>query len=81
MARGEIRSSTAPPQIRRDSAHNLGAIEHQKLVGPITAGHIFWASTAIGRNVQRCEHALRKLVNARKPDCGAPALSGAQRIC
>ena len=27
----------------------LSAVGHQKLVGPITAGHIFWASTAIGR--------------------------------
>lgn len=44
----------------------LAAVGHQKLVGPITAGHIFWASTAIGRHVRRCENTLRQLVNRQQ---------------
>ena len=30
----------------------LAAIGHRKLVGPLTAGHIFWASASIGRYVK-----------------------------
>jgi MoaA/NifB/PqqE/SkfB family radical SAM enzyme len=40
----------------------LAAVGHQKLAGPITAGHIFWTSAAIGRYVQRVENRLQKLV-------------------
>jgi hypothetical protein len=41
----------------------LAAIGNKKLVGPLTAGHIFWTSNAIGRYVQRGEDALRQLMS------------------
>jgi|SRR5580658_1075178 MoaA/NifB/PqqE/SkfB family radical SAM enzyme len=44
----------------------LASAEHTRLLGPITAGHVFWTSAAIGRRVLRAENALRRLVN-RKP--------------
>ena len=44
----------------------LAAVGHRKLVGPITAGQIFWASAAMGRQVRRGENMLRRLAN-RKP--------------
>ena len=34
----------------------LAAVGHQKLIGPITAGHIFWTSSAIGRYVRRAKN-------------------------
>jgi hypothetical protein len=40
----------------------LAAVGRHKLVGPLTAGHIFWTSNAIGRYVQRGENTLRQLV-------------------
>ena len=40
----------------------LAAVGNRKLVGSLTAGQIFWASTAIGRQVVRAENALRNLV-------------------
>jgi MoaA/NifB/PqqE/SkfB family radical SAM enzyme len=43
----------------------LAAIGHQKLVGPLTAGHIFWTSAAIGRYSKRAEEAIRRMM--RKP--------------
>jgi hypothetical protein len=44
----------------------LAAIGHQKLVGPITAGHIFWTSKAIGRYLQRGENRLRGFANRKQ---------------
>ena len=44
----------------------LAAVGHQKLAGPITAGHIFWTSAAIGRSVQRVENKLQKLANRKQ---------------
>ncbi len=44
----------------------LAAVGHRKLVGPITAGHIFWMSAAIGRQVRRGEDRLQRFAN-RKP--------------
>lgn len=41
----------------------LAAVGHRKLLGPITAGHIFWTSTAIGRYVRLGENMLQNLVN------------------
>jgi hypothetical protein len=41
----------------------LAAVEHQKLIGPITAGHIFWTSSAIGRYVPRAEKILSQPAN------------------
>ena len=40
----------------------LAAAGHRKLVGPLTAGHVFWASAAIGQYAKRCEDALRSIV-------------------
>jgi organic radical activating enzyme len=46
----------------------LAAVGHRKLVGPITAGHIFWTSAAIGRYVRRGEDMLQRLANCRPGD-------------
>jgi MoaA/NifB/PqqE/SkfB family radical SAM enzyme len=48
----------------------LAAVGHRKLVGPITAGHIFWTSAAIGRYVRRGENVLRRLANGKPSDLG-----------
>ena len=40
----------------------LAAVGNHKLVGPVTAGHIFWTSNAIGGYVRRGENTLRRLV-------------------
>jgi hypothetical protein len=63
----------------------LAAVGHQKLVGPITAGHIFWTSSAIGRYVQRAKKMLRNPVNhkrdkSKEPDCGDMAYRGNLKI-
>jgi MoaA/NifB/PqqE/SkfB family radical SAM enzyme len=44
----------------------LAAVGNKKLVGPLTAGHIFWTSTAIGRYVLRGENTLRQVVNRKQ---------------
>jgi len=44
----------------------LAAVGNKKLVGPLTAGHIFWTSTMIGRHVQRGENRLRQLVHRKQ---------------
>jgi sulfatase maturation enzyme AslB (radical SAM superfamily) len=44
----------------------LAAVGNKKLVGPLTAGHIFWTSTAIGRYVQRGENTFRQVVNRKQ---------------
>ena len=41
----------------------LAAVGHQKLIGPITAGHIFWTSLAIGRHVQRADERIQQFLN------------------
>jgi MoaA/NifB/PqqE/SkfB family radical SAM enzyme len=41
----------------------LAAAGHQRLLGPITAGHIFWTSAVVGRHVARGENTLRRLLN------------------
>jgi MoaA/NifB/PqqE/SkfB family radical SAM enzyme len=43
----------------------LAAVGHQKVLGPITAGDIFWTSAAIGRYVHRGETALRQLMSSK----------------
>jgi len=40
----------------------LAAIGHRKLIGPLTAGHIFWASASMGRGVKRLESALLQCI-------------------
>jgi organic radical activating enzyme len=57
----------------------LAAVGHQKLVGPITAGHIFWTSTAIGRYVLRGENTLRRLVNRKQGELGREGYHGNSR--
>jgi MoaA/NifB/PqqE/SkfB family radical SAM enzyme len=51
----------------------LAAVGHQKLVGPLTAGHIFWTSSAIGCFVQRAKKILwdganHMGVKSKRPD-------------
>jgi MoaA/NifB/PqqE/SkfB family radical SAM enzyme len=46
----------------------LAAVEHRKIAGPITVGHVFWASKAIGRQVQRVENKLHSLTNPRSDE-------------
>jgi len=48
----------------------LAAVGHRKLVGPITAGHIFWTSRAIGRYVRRGENMLQNLMNLNPGELG-----------
>ena len=50
----------------------LAALGHHKLVGPITAGHIFWASAAIGRYVRRGENTWQRLANRKQVELGMP---------
>ena len=57
----------------------LAAVEHRKLVGPITVGNIFWASTAIGRYVLRGENILRQLVNRGQDEPGGEGNHGVSR--
>jgi sulfatase maturation enzyme AslB (radical SAM superfamily) len=44
----------------------LAAVGNKKLVGPLTAGHIFWTSAAIGRYVQRGEDTLRQVMSRKQ---------------
>jgi MoaA/NifB/PqqE/SkfB family radical SAM enzyme len=46
----------------------LAAVGNRKLVGPITAGHIFWTSAAIGRYVVRGKNTLRQLVSRKREE-------------
>jgi len=48
----------------------LAAVGHRKLVGPITAGHIFWTSRAIGRYVRRGENTFQHLVSRKRGELG-----------
>jgi MoaA/NifB/PqqE/SkfB family radical SAM enzyme len=57
----------------------LAAVGHQKLVGPITAGHIFWTSTAIGRYVRRGESTLQHLVKRKQGELGKEGYHGVSR--
>jgi sulfatase maturation enzyme AslB (radical SAM superfamily) len=43
----------------------LAAVGNRKLLGPITAGHIFWTSTAIGRQMWSIEDAVRRFTKLR----------------
>jgi hypothetical protein len=45
----------------------LAAIGNHKVAGSVTAGDIFWASTAIGEYVQRGRTSLRRLLLASSP--------------
>ena len=40
----------------------LAAVGHTKIMGPLTAGHVFWASAAIGQVTKRTEEALRTVL-------------------
>lgn len=58
----------------------LAAVGHHKLVGPLTAGHIFWASARIGRFVQVAERRLRNLAGWGAPQQGAHAASAEELL-
>jgi hypothetical protein len=57
----------------------LAAVEHRKLAGPITAGHIFWTSAAIGRHVRRAENVVPQLVSHKHGKLDRPRHSGVAR--
>lgn len=57
----------------------LAAVGHQKLVGPITAGHIFWTSNAIGRYIRKGENTLQHFVNRKQGVSGKEGYHGASR--
>jgi MoaA/NifB/PqqE/SkfB family radical SAM enzyme len=46
----------------------LAAVGNRKLVGPITAGHIFWTSAAIGRHVLLGKNMLRQFVSHKREE-------------
>lgn len=46
----------------------LAAVGHQRLAGPITAGDIFWASHALGRQWRRGEEGLQKLLPRKRSE-------------
>ncbi|MBZ5665787.1 MAG: radical SAM protein [Acidobacteriia bacterium] len=54
----------------------LAAVGNRKIAGALTAGHIFWASKAIGRYVERGETKLRALANR---ESGRAGYQGAAR--
>lgn len=58
----------------------LAAVGRHKLVGPLTAGHIFWASASIGRSVQAAERMLRKVVRRNGRLKGAQASGAADLL-
>jgi len=53
----------------------LAAVGHRKVLGPITAGQIFWKSAAIGRQVQRAETMLRQLAKRNRDREGHQGIS------
>lgn len=57
----------------------LAAVGHRKVLGPITAGHIFWTSAAIGRQVQRAEQILQQLGNRKRGKLGREDYHGVSR--
>src|SRR5271167_1129835 len=57
----------------------LAAVGHSKLIGPITAGHVFWTSSAIGRYVRRGENMLQNLVNRNPGELGEEGRRDASR--
>jgi MoaA/NifB/PqqE/SkfB family radical SAM enzyme len=44
----------------------LAAVGHRKVIGPITAGHIFWTSLAIGRQVRRVDARLQEFMRGKQ---------------
>jgi MoaA/NifB/PqqE/SkfB family radical SAM enzyme len=58
----------------------LAAVGNQKLIGPITAGHIFWTSLAIGRHVQRTDEWLKQFMRPKQHDVGREDGSRAQDL-
>jgi hypothetical protein len=41
----------------------LAAVGHHKLLGPLSAGDVFWSSMAIGQHVQHAESAWHRLMS------------------
>jgi hypothetical protein len=71
----DLKTSVEPCQFGGDpdcsrcgcvASMGLAAVGNRKLLGPITAGHIFWTSMAIGRKVRSIEDAAgRKFTKLR----------------
>src|SRR5690349_17745866 len=59
----------------------LAAVGHHKIAGPVTAGHIFWSSAAVGRVVNAGKTWLTGLLNGlhSKRRTGPPAYTETSR--
>ncbi|HEX3322214.1 MAG TPA: radical SAM protein [Terriglobales bacterium] len=58
----------------------LAAVGNKKLVGPIMAGDIFWASAAIGRQVRRVEEKLRRRINHHPDELSGESIPPAKHL-
>src|SRR5882724_4719713 len=68
----DLKTSVEPCQFGGDpdcsrcgciASMGLAAVGNQRLIGPITAGHIFWTSLAIGRHVQHADERIQQFLN------------------
>ncbi|MBZ5574812.1 MAG: radical SAM protein [Acidobacteriia bacterium] len=57
----------------------LAAVGHRRLIGSITAAHIFWTSITIGRHVQSAEKEIRQFVNRKRGEPGRDGYRGVSR--
>ena len=58
----------------------LAAVGHQKLIGPITAGHIFWTSLAIGRHLRRADARLKQFTRPQQHNIDREDISSTQDL-
>ena len=58
----------------------LAAVGHKKLVSSITAGDIFWASAAIGRQIRRAEEKLRRRMNHNPDELSGESIPPAKHL-
>jgi MoaA/NifB/PqqE/SkfB family radical SAM enzyme len=82
----DLKTSVEPCQFGGDpdcsrcgciASMGLAAVGHRKLLGPITAGQIFWTSSTIGRYIKRGENALQNLANRNLDEPGKVRLHDA----
>jgi hypothetical protein len=58
----------------------LAAVGHKKLIGPVTAGDIFWTSAAIGRQLRRTEEKLRHRMNPHPNELSGESSTEAKHL-
>jgi MoaA/NifB/PqqE/SkfB family radical SAM enzyme len=58
----------------------LAAVGNRKLIGPLTVGHLFWTSLAIGRQVQRADERLRHFTRRQQHNVGQEDSARAQDL-